>query len=120
MCGDILKKIWKGTGISQEVFAKKLGISKSALHQQFNSSDLRTGTIEKFCKVLNLKINDLYKDTEFAIENNDEHSMPLEQKISYLEGRGDFVKRFEELVIENSELKKRLQQYEDIEKRNAG
>ena len=48
MTGEVLKRIAKENKITYEELAKKLGISKSAVTQQFNSNDLRTGSVENF------------------------------------------------------------------------
>ena len=65
MKGDVLWKFWNTSGLTQKELAAKVGISQSALTQQFNSEDVRTGTAEKFCEALGLKINDLYEGTPY-------------------------------------------------------
>lgn len=90
MNGNILKNFWKESGLTQKELAVRLGISQSALTQQFNSNDVRTGTVENFCDILNLKINDLYKGTPYYSEtvpqivvpgNNDSIIKWLQDKI---------------------------------------
>ena len=52
--------------MTKNELADLLEISTSALTQQFSSLDVRTGSVEKFCDVLNLKIEDLYGGTKYT------------------------------------------------------
>lgn len=114
MDGSVLKEYWKLSKLSQKELADKLGITVSALGQQFVAKDLRSGTIEKFCKVMGLTMNKIYKGTEFA----EEKSVLGE----YLEHSGlggetttppYFLLRFEQLIVENSELKQKIEELQN-------
>lgn len=67
MEGKVLKEYLKRSNISRDELAKRLGVSPSAVTQQFNSKDVRSGSVENFCRVMNIKINDLYEGTDLAV-----------------------------------------------------
>lgn len=64
MQGRLLKERWKKSGIKKQDLAKSIGITVSALDQQFTSEDVRTGTVEKFCRAIGVTINELYAGTD--------------------------------------------------------
>ena len=116
MNGEVLKKFFEETGLNQTEFAKRLGISQAALSQMFTSGKARSTTLEKFCDTLNLKMNDLYAGTKYAIEvgneakedKKEEGVNPLFKYI--LEERDQFKE-------ENSQYKKIIRKLEEENKR---
>jgi len=62
MNGQILKQIIERSGIRTNAFAEKMGISPQSLNSVFNSSDVKSGTIEKVASVLGVPVCTLYGD----------------------------------------------------------
>lgn len=109
MNGSVLKEFWRKSGFTQKELADKLGITTSALGQQFNSTDLRSGTIEKFCEILKLKINSLYEGTEYAIITNDINVIG-EPRIDNVVP----VKTFDKLYQDYQNLLKERDEFKDL------
>lgn len=52
MTGRQLKQIIERSGIRTNAFAEKMGISPQSLNSVFNSSDVKSGTIEKAAEII--------------------------------------------------------------------
>lgn len=70
MDGEILRRFQKKSGMTQQEIAEKTGVSQSAVGQWFKTSNVPSETIERFCRALNIKINDLYEGTDLAVISN--------------------------------------------------
>lgn len=96
MNGDVLKHFLKKSGKTQQQLAESIGITQAALTQQFQAKDVRTGTIEKFCRALGLKINDLYKETDLYDEKAEENAYekidPTNEEIIRLRAENDVLR----------------------------
>lgn len=115
MKGEKLKEIIKNSGMKQKDVASRLGISTSALTQQFGSDDIRTGTLEKLCDVLSITINEAYKGTPYYIEQRKENVLQNDN--------GDSMniwlrKQYEECILEiksmREEHRRQLKEKEDL------
>lgn len=60
MSGEQLKKILGKTGKSYVEIANLLGISSQSLYQTFKADDIKSGLIEKICKVLGEDVSLFY------------------------------------------------------------
>lgn len=109
MSGQRLKELFEELELTTMPVANYMGITNQAIHAWFGYKNIGTDNLETLCKVFNLKMNDFYKDTEYAVENES-------TKTPIVSSSSDLVKRFEELVLENAELRKRLSQYEVSQK----
>ena len=117
MTGEVLKRIAKENKITYEELAKNLGISKSAVTQQFNSNDLRTGSVENFCRALGLKINDLYKGTDLAVVPIPDYvgNNNVNEEVIALRGKVEVLTELLEKFMSPKEIEK-----ETIKLANAG
>lgn len=115
MKGEKLKEIIKNSGMKQKDVASCLGISTSALTQQFSSDDIRTGTLEKLCDVLSITINEVYKGTPYYVEQRKENVLQNDN--------GDSMntwlrKQYEECRLEiknmREDYRKQLQEKDDL------
>lgn len=114
MKGERLKEIIQKSGLKQKDIASRLGISTSALTQQFGSASISTGTLEKLCDILSISINEAYKGTPYYIEqcidmklNDNSESMNAWLRKQYEECR---------LEIKNmrEDYRKQLQEKDDL------
>ncbi|MCD8305737.1 MAG: helix-turn-helix transcriptional regulator [Prevotella sp.] len=62
MRGDVVKKKIAALGKSQKEMALLLGVSPQSVFKILNSSDIRTGTLEKMCEVLDVPVSYFYED----------------------------------------------------------
>ena len=117
MTGEVLKRIAKENKITYDELAKRLGISKSAVTQQFNSNDLRTGSVENFCRALGLKINDLYKGTDLAVVPIPDYvgNNNVNEEVIALRGKVEVLTELLEKFMNPKEIEK-----ETIKLANAG
>ena len=69
MNGKELNKRLKSTGKTQTNIAELLGMSQQALASILKAEDVKTGTLERLCDVLGVKINFFYEGTEYAVSD---------------------------------------------------
>ena len=71
MNGINLKKGINEKGVSLSELSKSLGITPQALNSILKANDVRSGTIEKICDVLDVDINYFYKGTKYEVKSTD-------------------------------------------------
>lgn len=102
MTGEVLKRKLDGTGLSQAEIARRLGVIPQSMTQYFKADDVRTGTLERLCEVLN-------KDMSFFYDIPSKHVTDEDDEI--ITGMRDAI---EALQHENSSLKAELIRLENI------
>lgn len=85
MTGQDLKARFKKLGVTQADIAKQLGITTPSVAAWFKYQNVSTKILEDLCDILDLKINDFYLDTKYAMPigcnnvgepNNNEGTIP--------------------------------------------
>ena len=71
MHGINLKKGINEKGVPLSELSKSLGITPQALNSILKANDVRSGTIEKICDVLDVDINYFYKGTKYEVKSTD-------------------------------------------------
>lgn len=74
MDGDTVKKKIKGAGASVSGVAKMLGTSQQNLNQQLNSSDVKTGLVEKISEALGLPLSYFYEKENGQVHTHGDYS----------------------------------------------
>lgn len=62
MSGNELKEILYKQGITLTDLAKKLGVSQPSVSQAMQVQDIKTGYLEKICKILGVTVSFFYKE----------------------------------------------------------
>lgn len=96
MSGEELKQKLDSTGLSQAEIARRLGVIPQSMTQYFKADDVRTGTLEKLCEVLE-------KDMSFFYDIPSKQETGEEEET--ITGMREAI---EALQHENSELKVEL------------
>lgn len=87
MDGKFLKRKILECGKTQKEVAEMLGISPQSMTSILNASDVRSGTIERLCKVLDLPITFFYEDSTFEKERKSLTNSDKDREILYLRGQ---------------------------------
>ena len=87
MDGKFLKRKILECGKTQKEVAELLGISPQAMTSILNASDVRSGTIERLCKVLDLPISFFYEGSTFEKEHKSLENNNKDREILYLRGQ---------------------------------
>ncbi|MCD8207780.1 MAG: helix-turn-helix domain-containing protein [Bacteroidales bacterium] len=83
MKGVIIKKGLARTGMTQTKLARLLGITPQAVAGILAASDVRTGTVERICEVMNLPVTFFYDNVPVKTEGTAEK----DREIQYLRGQ---------------------------------
>ena len=102
MTGEELKRKLDGTGLSQAEIARRLGVIPQSMTQYFKADDVRSGTLERLCEVLN-------KDMSFFYDIPSKHATDEDDEI--ITGMRGAI---EALQHENSSLKAELVRLENV------
>ena len=78
-----MKNRLSGIGKSQKEIAKLLGVTAQSINAVFSAADVRSSTIERLCKVLNLPITFFYEDEEC----NSLNISSKDREIDFLKGQ---------------------------------
>lgn len=75
MEGKQLKEIIRRSGMTLKEFADRMGILPQSLNSIFNSSDIKSGTVEKVAELLGVPVSCMYADGDAGkeVENAGEH-----------------------------------------------
>ena len=111
MTGAELKKVLTNEGYALKDVASMMGMTQPNFSQLMKVQDVKSGTLEQMCQVLNKKMDFFYAGTVYA-------PVVVEAKpgMVYME----WLDRYEALVRENEQLRLRLSAYEPVEKRKLG
>jgi len=111
MTGVELKKVLTEGGYALKDIASLMGMTQPNFSQLMKVQDVKSGTLEQMCQVLNKKMDFFYAGTEYA-------PVVVEAKpeMVYME----WLDRYEAIVRENEQLRLRLSVYEPVEKRKHG
>lgn len=103
MTGKELKNILSNFGLKNTEIAKKLNKTPQTIQGWFNYQNVNTSILEEICDVYNMKINDFYIGTKYAvIEQNTNEKAELSPEFLYV------MKQRDEFRDEVKELKKQL------------
>ena len=68
MSGEELKEKLSRKGYSITTIAKMIGTSQQNLSRALTADSVKTSLLEDLCVALDMKINDFYKDTPYAVK----------------------------------------------------
>lgn len=111
MTGAELKKVLNEGGYALKDVAAKMGMTQPNFSQLMKVQDVKSGTLEQMCQVLNKKMDFFYAGTEYA-------PVAVEAKPEMVSV--EWLDRYEAIVRENEQLRLRLSAYESVEKRKLG
>ena len=103
MSGEELKKKLDGLGISQAKLAELMGVFPQSFNKTLQADDVKSGFIEKLCRVLGKDISFFYGDAASASQDLNEEIKSLKEQILLLQK-------------ENVRLKNELTRMNDPEK----
>ena len=109
MTGVELKKVLNEGGYALKDVAALMGMTQPNFSQLMKVQDVKSGTLEQICQVLNKKMDFFYAGTEYA------PIVDVNPQLVYKE----WLDRYEAIVRENEQLRLRLAQYESSEKKMA-
>lgn len=69
MSGKELREILAAKGILQKDIAARLNITQAAFSQILRAQDIKTGLLESICRVLDVKMDFFYGETEYLDTN---------------------------------------------------
>lgn len=87
MKGEFLKRRLLETGKTQKEIAELLSITPQSINAILSASDVRSSTIEKLAKVLNLPITFFYEGSELDKEQKAAEDSDKDREILYLRGQ---------------------------------
>jgi transcriptional regulator with XRE-family HTH domain len=115
--GRKIEKIRTLKGIKQEVLAKQLGMTQSALSKIERSEEVEDDKLEKIAAALEMTVDALKNFNEEAVINNIQHNYEGSVGINHnndtininpLEKYVEMVEEYKKLVEENKKLYERL------------
>ncbi len=93
MKGETIKQKLSFLGITQRELAHLLGITPQAVSEILSSLDVKTGTVEKICKVLNLSISSFFDERVDELSQSQENVIiEGKEKMRTVDNLGDKVK----------------------------
>ena len=87
MDGKYVKRKIIECGKTQKEIAEMLGISPQSMTSILNASDVRSGTIERLCRVLDVPITFFYEGTELEKDRKVLDDREKDREIMYLRGQ---------------------------------
>ncbi len=116
MKGETIKQKLSFLGITQRELAHLLGITPQAVSEILSSLDVKTGTVEKICKVLNLSISSFFDERVDELSQSQENVIiEGKEKMRTVDNLGDKVK-----YLLKAKNKKLIGLCEHTGKTNAG
>ncbi len=93
MKGETIKLKLSLLGKTQKELAELLGVTPQAISEILSSTDVRTGTIEKICKALNLSIASFFDErTDESFQSKGDVNIEGKEKMRSVDNFGDKVK----------------------------
>lgn len=110
MTGEELKNKITREGISITSLAKMMGTSQQNLSNKLATDSVKTGLLEEICNVLNMKINDFYVGTIYAVQipqllEGDDKSDFIKRLMDKLDQREEEISRIRKEYEEKLEMK---------------
>lgn len=68
MSGEQLKRILKKMQVKTKLLAEKMHVSPQNISDIYKRKNIGSDKLEEICRVLDIKINDLYKETDLYFE----------------------------------------------------
>lgn len=117
MSGKILREILERGGYSITSVAKLMGTNHQSLSQILNkTSDVKTGTIEKLCEVLNVDMTFFYGGTDYLpdtpLKETESAGDLYKAHVSLLDRLSKAIEEKGELKVQIAELKKQISSLE--------